>query len=408
MSCISPISVLSPESRWLKKCRKENRSYEYYIYQANQRRNHIFDPFPLVDSQTYYSNKIRVDYRYMSVPCGKCDGCLKDKVDSYFVRSYFEYLRTTLQKNGSVWFLTLTYSDTKLPRLSDGTPCFSRTDVQLFFKRLRRRSNLKFKDFYVSEFGSKTFRPHYHVLLFIEDFLPSDYNRFKLINLVAQSWTKIDDRDDSMTGMSYLGLFDMQRIDVRLVSSPALLRYTAKYVGKQFGHDDFEKKFSDVPSDNRRFHYASDGFGDCFLDFCSRDSIKDGYISIGNIKYKVPLYYRNKLYREYLCTFDNGSIVYRPTDLSILMQREFTLKQLQSCKEMAFLNPSFPSPPSFCYDPSFLEWVDNYFYNVLLDRDYFDSASKDFLITWNSYLSDVRLWQKNSDVSKIEKWKNQN
>lgn len=61
-------------------------------------------------------------------------------------------------------FVTLTYADSNL-RWKDGVSQLSKRDLQLWFKRIRR-AGYKCRYFAVGEYGSTTFRPHYHVLLF--------------------------------------------------------------------------------------------------------------------------------------------------------------------------------------------------------------------------------------------------
>lgn len=63
-------------------------------------------------------------------------------------------------------FLTLTYSDDCLP--SDAG--LHIRDVQLFMKRLRFRLGHKVRFFACGEYGDRTRRPHYHLILFGEDF----------------------------------------------------------------------------------------------------------------------------------------------------------------------------------------------------------------------------------------------
>ncbi|MCL2154134.1 MAG: hypothetical protein FWH53_00565 [Leptospirales bacterium] len=72
-------------------------------------------------------------------------------------------------------FLTLTYTDDAVPLQydKDGNSYMTlvKSDVQKFFKLLRTRlrrggSDLKIKYYYCGEYGPKTQRPHYHVILF--------------------------------------------------------------------------------------------------------------------------------------------------------------------------------------------------------------------------------------------------
>lgn len=92
----------------------------------------------------------------VDVPCGECIGCRKDHATAWAVRCYHE---STLHAQNC--FATLTYRD--------APPKLQREDLQRFFKRLRK-AGCKFRYFAVGEYGSRTARPHYHVLFFGQDF----------------------------------------------------------------------------------------------------------------------------------------------------------------------------------------------------------------------------------------------
>lgn len=67
-------------------------------------------------------------------------------------------------------FVTLTYTDEKLPRLSEklgNLPTLVPSDLQHWLKRLRREIHpLKVRYYATGEYGDVTQRPHYHVALF--------------------------------------------------------------------------------------------------------------------------------------------------------------------------------------------------------------------------------------------------
>lgn len=101
--------------------------------------------------------------RPIDLPCGKCIGCRADQSLMWSVRCYHE---STLHDKTS--FITLTYSDELLP--PDGK--LVKSDLQKFFKRIRKDyppRSLRY--FACGEYGDKTNRPHYHAILFGENFL---------------------------------------------------------------------------------------------------------------------------------------------------------------------------------------------------------------------------------------------
>lgn len=164
---------------------------------------------------------IREDGERLSVPCGKCDGCLLHRANSWAMR-----LGNEIESQGNAIFFTLTYDNKYLPKLYkeyfdipygrswrwvsnhpdnirfDGvkdvprkddivieTPypaqmiknwygdniCYSsKRDFQLYLKSVRKDLNEKFPNetnrqiryFAVSEYGPTTHRAHIHAVLF--------------------------------------------------------------------------------------------------------------------------------------------------------------------------------------------------------------------------------------------------
>lgn len=106
--------------------------------------------------------------RPVEIPCGKCAECVKQKRQDWANRIYLE--SKCHEKN---CFITLTYSPENLPINDDGKPVLVKNDLVLFMKRLRKE--LKKRDvfirFYgVGEYGSRRGRPHFHLVIFGEDF----------------------------------------------------------------------------------------------------------------------------------------------------------------------------------------------------------------------------------------------
>lgn len=114
----------------------------------------------------------------MFVPCGKCNFCLDRKRKEWSWRLNQEKLFSL-----SSVFITLTYADAPISSWS-GKPTLCKSDVQKFFKRLRKRQskllaglpvvyrsrlfdleNVPIRYYTVGEYGSKG-RPHYHAIVF--------------------------------------------------------------------------------------------------------------------------------------------------------------------------------------------------------------------------------------------------
>lgn len=113
----------------------------------------------------------------MRLPCGRCIGCRLERKRQWAVRLMHE-----AQSWRDRWFLTLTYSDDRLPE--NGS--LLREEVPLFLKRVRKSREVRrrnpetgrlknyagppIKSFYCGEYGAERKRPHYHVILFGHEF----------------------------------------------------------------------------------------------------------------------------------------------------------------------------------------------------------------------------------------------
>lgn len=117
----------------------------------------------------------------ITIPCGQCIGCRIQKSREWADRCMME-----ASYYDSNYFITLTYDDENVP-VSEyfssvtGELCESLTlvkrDLQLFFKRLRKRFSVldvngkvtdesKIRFFACGEYGDQTLRPHYHAIVF--------------------------------------------------------------------------------------------------------------------------------------------------------------------------------------------------------------------------------------------------
>lgn len=94
----------------------------------------------------------------MLVPCGSCFGCKKSKIFEWSIRLNCE-LQT---QKGKALFITLTYDDDHYIDSS-----LNKKDLQDFLKRLRDKLDYrKIKYYAVGEYGDKSFRKHFHLIIF--------------------------------------------------------------------------------------------------------------------------------------------------------------------------------------------------------------------------------------------------
>ena len=116
------------------------------------------------------------DKEVIEVPCGKCIGCVMQKSKEWATRCVLE---SKLYKEN--YFITLTYNDENIPKKKVNDMyrgeiytrmTLKKEDLQLFIKRLRttwqRKYNItgEIRYFACGEYGSRTFRPHYHICFF--------------------------------------------------------------------------------------------------------------------------------------------------------------------------------------------------------------------------------------------------
>lgn len=111
-------------------------------------------PFTVKDKKTKES---------IPVPCGKCPNCRARRVSGWSFR-----LMQEDKHSFDSSFITLTYDTRFVPITASGFMGLKKRDLQLFFKRLRKASPAepKIKYYAVGEYGGRTMRPHYHIILF--------------------------------------------------------------------------------------------------------------------------------------------------------------------------------------------------------------------------------------------------
>lgn len=95
----------------------------------------------------------------MVVPCGNCSFCTATKRSDWATRLEYESKLHVVKK-----FITLTYANAHL-KWDKGNSQLCKSDLQKWFKRVRK-TGARIRYFAVGEYGSTTYRPHYHILLF--------------------------------------------------------------------------------------------------------------------------------------------------------------------------------------------------------------------------------------------------
>jgi len=147
----------------------------------------------------------------LKVPCGRCAGCRLEHSRQWAMRCMHE---KRLHRDSA--FLTLTYDNKHLP--SGGS--LVKRDLQLFMKKYRRMAGTGIRFFACGEYGEKTARPHYHVLLLNSDLQDKQYAKmagsFRLY--FSKSLREIWDKGDHYIGevtfdsCAYVARYCMKKI----------------------------------------------------------------------------------------------------------------------------------------------------------------------------------------------------
>lgn len=203
------------------------------------------------------------DGSFEHVPCGKCMACLSNRRNSWSVR-----LQHELKHANFAHFITLTYDDYNIWQNENTVPSVNKSHVQKFFKRFRHAIKPhKFKYFLTAEYGSQTFRPHYHFIAFNLPYTSED-----LYSIIESTWNY---------GSIHIGTV-----------TPASINYTTKYcVTKNSTPDGATPTFS----------LMSQGLGSSYIEKSKkfhRSNQKFYVTMLGGTKVSMPRYYRDKIFTE--------------------------------------------------------------------------------------------------------------
>lgn len=228
--------------------------------------------------------------KYLEIPCGQCIGCRLQRSREWANRMMME-LSTT---EGPSSFITLTYDNKNLP-LSEGVNHITGEiemfgnlvleDLQKFMKRLREHTGKKIRYFACGEYGEKSLRPHYHLIVF--GYFPEDAKFLRKGRAGEYNYYVSDE-------LNKLWPYGLHVVSDVTWESCA---YTARYVVKKFTGDlsiRYEEKNIKPP-----FVVMSNrpGIGyDYFMKNHDkfRDDVKLNYLSTdkGSIAFSKPRYFK--------------------------------------------------------------------------------------------------------------------
>ncbi len=209
--------------------------------------------------------------KWVSVGCGKCIECKKQKAREWQVRMNEEIRK---EKNGK--FVTLTFSDEEIQKIDDviakEVKGYDRDNaicsyaVRHFTENWRKKYKKTIRHWLVTEIGgTRTERVHMHGIVWTDE-VEEIHNKWKY-------------------GSVYIGEF----------VSEQTVNYIIKYVNKvDEKHKEYNSKI-----------YSSKGIGKKYVerDDVRRNKYKEGetietYKTRKGLELALPIYYRNKIYTE--------------------------------------------------------------------------------------------------------------
>jgi len=227
------------------------------------------------------------------VPCGKCVACLINKRTDWSFRLEQEH-----KASKSAHFVTLTY-DQKHLRTDES---LNKRDLQLYLKRLRKRDESRRIRYYaVGEYGTRSGRPHYHILLF---------NSCE--EHIRAAWIDSKNRP--------IGIVHVGKV------TAASIAYTTKYVVQPLGEvlGNREKPFSTM---SRAYgiggHYLTDEMVQWH-----RENDANYIAKRDNQKGRLPRFYRDKIW-------------HRPKDRERISSAALSLTLNNQKKERAYYEKTY-------------------------------------------------------------------
>jgi hypothetical protein len=210
-----------------------------------------------IQQRTYNGQKL-------NYPCGKCADCRTKRQSGWAYR-----LGKEAEISNSAFFITMTYDDHHVPHTPNLLLTLCKRDLQLFFKRLRKKQKGKIVYYAAGEYGSETHRPHYHIIMF----------NLESIDYLEEAWGK---------GFIHIGSV-----------TDASCYYTLKYLDKV---DTVGKHRMDDRV--KEFQLMSKGIGksyltDAMIKYHKADLTERCFITVpGGFKIALPRYYKKKIYTE--------------------------------------------------------------------------------------------------------------
>ena len=168
MKCTSPLFRVQP---WLIEFAKGR---DFPLTLKRKLHNKEYPIIGYLEACDYMKRYALPEQAFQEIPCGQCLNCRLNHSKEWAVRCMLED-----KYSSDSYFVTLTYDDLHVPYknvIIEENGLFMpfqelrKKDLQDFFKRLRKalfgnkKGNLRY--FACGEYGDKTYRPHFHCILF--------------------------------------------------------------------------------------------------------------------------------------------------------------------------------------------------------------------------------------------------
>lgn len=231
----------------------------------------------------------------IKVPCGKCSGCKLEHSRQWAVRCMHEK-----RLHNASSFVTLTYDPAHLPSgLS-----LVKADLQNFMKRYRNYAGDGVRFFACGEYGEKTLRPHYHILLLNRDIPDIKYykmsgeNRLYTSSLLDNIWGK---------GLTVVG-------DVTFESAAYVARYCMKKITGPKAAAHYGSREPEFITMSRR-----PGIGAGYFDKYKSEILDHDNIIVNGVPAALPRFYDGKI--ENIFASDDNIGLYSRMELLKLKRR---------------------------------------------------------------------------------------
>ena len=303
------VNCLHPVEAWIcgnKPCKSDGVISPNLVFSKAKAIAYFFSHAPSGDffrSEAPILGRMRWVYRQLKeccvlMPCGKCAACQIHKRKDMSTRLTHE---ASLYEHSC--FVTLTYDDVNCPVTDKGNKTLCPSDVQKFVKRLRRHLEYipkrksdgrdhvdKVRYFAVGEYGSRTHRPHYHLIIF--GWSPSDKVLFKTHN------GKPVYRSPQLERLWKHGYSTISDVN------PRVAKYCARYVTKKFARLEDVNTLKDIVPEFVLQSTRDGAIGAKWFDKYGADACLVGYctyrIDDKICKAAIPDYYWHRLRRRKL------------------------------------------------------------------------------------------------------------